>query len=51
MIIPPGRGQVIFRMQDAELVSQLIEGIFPDLRANHPPQLADPRHAIDRLPS
>jgi DNA polymerase-3 subunit beta len=30
MILPPGRGQVIFRMQDAELVSQLIEGTFPD---------------------
>ncbi len=31
MIIPPGRGQVIFRMKDIELVSQLIEGSFPDL--------------------
>ena len=30
MILPPGRGQVIFRMRDAELVSQLIEGTFPD---------------------
>ena len=30
MIIPPGRGQVIFRMKDVELVSQLIEGTFPD---------------------
>jgi DNA polymerase-3 subunit beta len=29
MILPPGRGQVIFRMRDAELVSQLIEGSFP----------------------
>ncbi len=30
MILPPGRGQVIFRMKDIELVSQLIEGSFPD---------------------
>jgi DNA polymerase III subunit beta len=31
MIISPNRGQVIFRMKDIELVSQLIEGSFPDL--------------------
>ena len=31
MIVPPGRGQVIFRMKDFELVSQLIEGTYPDL--------------------
>lgn len=31
MVMPPGRGQVIFHMKDAELVSQLIEGTFPDL--------------------
>jgi DNA polymerase III subunit beta len=31
MVIPPGRGQVIFRMKDAELASQLIEGAYPDL--------------------
>lgn len=30
MVMPPGRGQVVFRMRDAELVSQLIEGSFPD---------------------
>ncbi len=30
MVIPPGRGQVIFRLKDIELVSQLIEGAFPD---------------------
>lgn len=30
MVMPPGRGQVIFRLRDIELVSQLIEGIFPD---------------------
>lgn len=30
MIMPPGRGQVIFRLRDAELVSQMIEGNFPD---------------------
>jgi len=31
MVMPPGRGQVIFHMKDVELVSQLIEGSFPDL--------------------
>jgi DNA polymerase-3 subunit beta len=31
MVMPQGRGQVIFRSKDAELVSQLIEGAFPDL--------------------
>lgn len=31
MVMPPGRGQVIFRTKDAELVSQLIEGAYPDL--------------------
>jgi DNA polymerase-3 subunit beta len=30
MVMPPGRGQVIFRLSDVELVSQLIEGSFPD---------------------
>lgn len=30
MTMPPGRGQVIFRMKDVELVSQLIEGTFPN---------------------
>jgi DNA polymerase-3 subunit beta len=30
MLLPPGRGQVIFRMKDVELASQLIEGSFPD---------------------
>ncbi len=30
MVIPKGRGQVIFRVKDAELVSQLIDGTFPD---------------------
>jgi DNA polymerase-3 subunit beta len=29
MVLPPGRGQVIFHMKDIELVSQLIEGNFP----------------------
>ncbi|MEN4013703.1 MAG: DNA polymerase III subunit beta [Bellilinea sp.] len=33
MNIPPGRGQVIFHVKDAELVSQLIDGNFPDYRA------------------
>jgi DNA polymerase-3 subunit beta len=30
MVMPPGRGQVIFRTKDVELVSQLIEGTFPE---------------------
>jgi len=30
MTLPPGRGQVIFHLKDVELVSQLIEGNFPD---------------------
>jgi len=30
MTLPPGRGQVIFRLSETELVSQLIEGSFPD---------------------
>lgn len=39
MTMPPNRGQVIFRAKDVEVVSQLIEGTFPDYRgiipANH----------------
>jgi DNA polymerase-3 subunit beta len=31
MVLPPGRGQVIFHMKDVELASQLIEGSYPDL--------------------
>ncbi len=31
MVLPPGRGQVIFRLKDVELVSQLIEGAYPNL--------------------
>lgn len=30
MFVPQGRGQVIFRVKDVELVSQLIDGTFPD---------------------
>jgi DNA polymerase-3 subunit beta len=30
MVIPTGRGQVVFRTRDIELVSQLIEGVFPE---------------------
>ena len=33
MMVPAGRGQVIFHLTDAELVSQLIDGNFPDYRA------------------
>ncbi|MBN2554906.1 MAG: DNA polymerase III subunit beta [Anaerolineales bacterium] len=32
MLLPPNRGQVIFRTKNMELVSQLIEGTFPDYR-------------------
>ena len=32
MNVPPGRGQVIFHIKDAELVSQLIDGNFPDYK-------------------
>ena len=30
MVVPKGRGQVVFRLKDVELVSQLIDGSFPD---------------------
>ena len=30
MVLPKGRGQVVFRMKDVEVVSQLIDGAFPD---------------------
>lgn len=30
MILPKGRGQVVFRVKDVEVVSQLIDGAFPD---------------------
>lgn len=30
MVVPRGRGQVVFRVRDVELVSQLIDGTFPD---------------------
>lgn len=33
MVVPPGRGQVIFHLKNIELVSQLIEGNFPDYNA------------------
>ncbi len=32
MSLPPGRGQVIFRTQNTEVISQLIEGTFPDYK-------------------
>jgi DNA polymerase-3 subunit beta len=32
MIIQPERGQVLFHLKDAELISQLIEGNFPDYK-------------------
>lgn len=30
MVAPKGRGQVVFRVKDVELVTQLIDGTFPD---------------------
>lgn len=33
MNLPPGRGQVVFHLKNAELSSVLIEGNFPDFRA------------------
>lgn len=33
MVLPQGRGQAIFHMKNAELVTQLIEGNFPDYNA------------------
>jgi DNA polymerase-3 subunit beta len=32
MILPKGRGQVVFRIKDVEVVSQLIDGTFPDFQ-------------------
>ncbi len=37
MVVPPDRGQAIFHLKDAELVTQMIEGAFPDYRAIVPP--------------
>lgn len=37
MTFPAGRGQVIFHLKDVELVSQLIEGNFPNYNAIIPP--------------
>lgn len=37
MVVPQDRGQAIFHLKDAELVTQLIEGAFPDYRAIIPP--------------
>lgn len=39
MHIPQGRGQVIFHLKEAELVSQLIDGNFPDYNAIIPRSL------------
>jgi DNA polymerase-3 subunit beta len=32
MVMPKGRGQVVFRMKEVEVVSQLIDGTFPDFQ-------------------
>ena len=39
MNVPPGRGQVIFHLKNTEVVSQLIDGNFPDYRAIIPRSL------------
>lgn len=31
MVMPPGRGQVVFHLKDVEVISQLIDGAFPEL--------------------
>jgi DNA polymerase-3 subunit beta len=36
LICPPGRGQIIFHLENAELVSQLIDGNFPDYKVIMP---------------
>ncbi len=38
MVTPKGRGQVVFRVKDVELVSQLIDGTFPDYQQIIPRQ-------------
>ena len=48
MIVPPGRGQVIFHLKDAELVSQLIDGNFPPYKAIIPRSLQAPRFSPRR---
>ena len=40
MTLPPNRGQVIFRSKNVELVSQLIDGTFPDYRSIIPTSYA-----------
>lgn len=36
LISPPGRGQIVFHLETAELVSQLIDGNFPDYKVIMP---------------
>ena len=50
VIVPPGRGQVIFRLKDAELVSQLIQGSFPDYEQIIPRRV-DTRAVLSTSPS
>ena len=45
MILPPDRGQVIFQMEDFQLVSQLIDGAFPDYEQIIP-QSSDTRSVL-----
>jgi DNA polymerase-3 subunit beta len=40
MTLPPSRGQVIFRAKNVELVSQLIDGAFPDFQGIIPTSFA-----------
>ncbi len=44
MVLPKGRGQVVFRMKEVELVSQLIDGTFPDFEQIIPRAFQIPHH-------
>ncbi len=46
MVMPKGRGQVIFRMKEVEVVSQLIDGTFPDFQQIIPRCLQEPHHSL-----
>ena len=46
MVVPQGRGQVIFHLKDTELVSQLIDGNFPDYPRHCSQELQNPHHPL-----
>ena len=51
MVMPKGRGQVVFRMKEVEVVSQLIDGTFPDYQQIIPRLLQIPHHPFDPGPA